>query len=65
MIGSDKAVNQFLEKIKGNLDEERSSKQDAAPSHVVINRAVRCTIIVGQPPEAASRITPKRGARKS
>lgn len=59
MIGNDRSVNRFLEQIKGNLDDQQEQKQEQAPSNVVINRAVRCTIIVGQVPESL-RLTPGR-----
>lgn len=65
MIGNDKSANRFLERIKGNLDDDRDAApaQEASPSRVVINRAVRCTIIVGQVPEH-SRPQARRAQRK-
>lgn len=67
MIEDDRAANRFLEDIKSNLTKATAGDADAGrplpTAHVTINRAVRCTIIVGQPPEqqvGSRRRTPRK-----
>lgn len=58
MIHDDRAANRFIEDIKRNLEQEAEGARPQAPiatAHVTINRAVRCTIIVGQAPQPSQR----------
>jgi hypothetical protein len=55
VIEDDRAANRFIEDIKSNLTKD-SQGEPTAPAqpaaHITINRAVRCTIVIGQAPDA-------------
>lgn len=64
MIRSDKAVNQFLETIRNNIQEEKQGRVEHVGSKVTINGSVHCTIIVGSAVPTVRHSTSRRSKRQ-
>lgn len=58
MTQDDQAANEFLNSLRetARIPSAATPPPPTSPvtAHITINRAVRCTIIVGQPPEQAN-----------